>query len=249
MTWLIGGGVMGGTYQANAVNFDGTNDYLTRGSDLTGSADGKEITLSFWYKPTALGATRAVLTNTDNRVYFAVNSSGAFVFSAYNSSNDVILSAGTNTDPITAGNWHHIIVSVDLSNSSNRHVYVDDLPITTNYGVYIDDDMNFTESDWSFGAPDGGGGSGSGGIRIYGDVSDVWFDDTYIDISVEASRRKFISPSGRPVNLGDNGSTPTGSSPLITLKNPTDTWHTNVGTGGGFTENGTLTTATSSPSD
>ena len=34
-------------YAANGVNFDGSNDYLTRGADLTGNADGKKGIIYF----------------------------------------------------------------------------------------------------------------------------------------------------------------------------------------------------------
>ena len=40
---------------------------------------------------------------------------------------------------------------------------------------------------------------------------------------------------------------PTGKSPDICLTGPTEDWHTNKGTGGGFTENGALTDAASQP--
>jgi len=39
--------------QAEAVDFDGTNDYLRRTSDLTGNTDGKTFTFSFWSRISA----------------------------------------------------------------------------------------------------------------------------------------------------------------------------------------------------
>ena len=42
-------GVGGGAGElAAAIDFDGTNDYLSRSSDMTGNADSKTFTLSFW---------------------------------------------------------------------------------------------------------------------------------------------------------------------------------------------------------
>jgi hypothetical protein len=72
---------------------------------------------------------------------------------------------------------------------------------------------------------------------------------THLDLSVEANRRKFISAAGKPVSLGANGSTPTGSQPIIYLANPTATWQDNLGAGGNFTENGALADAATNPSD
>jgi len=71
----------------------------------------------------------------------------------------------------------------------------------------------------------------------------------FVDLSIEANRRKFIDAIGKPVDLGVDGSTPTGTAPLIFLSGTTIDWHTNKGSGGGFTEVGALTTATTSPSD
>lgn len=67
--------------------------------------------------------------------------------------------------------------------------------------------------------------------------------DNFIDFSNVTNRRLFIDAGGNPVNLGTDGSLPTGSAPDIFLSGDTDTWHVNKGTSGGFTENGTLTTA------
>ena len=70
---------------------------------------------------------------------------------------------------------------------------------------------------------------------------------TYLDFSVEANRRLFISAAGKPVDpavavaaLG---------TPIVRFSGPTASWHTNKGSGGGFTENGALTDASTSPSD
>ncbi len=48
MRRFFGLGGDGREYRANAVQFDGSNDYLTRGAELTGIADGKAGTLSVW---------------------------------------------------------------------------------------------------------------------------------------------------------------------------------------------------------
>ncbi len=59
----------------------------------------------------------------------------------------------------------------------------------------------------------------------------------------------FIDGDGKPVDLGASGSTPTGNQPEVFMSGSTGSWHTNKGTAGGFTENGEITTAASSPSD
>jgi hypothetical protein len=72
----------------------------------------------------------------------------------------------------------------------------------------------------------------------------------FLDLSIEANRRKFISAAGKPADdLGASGEGPTGTNPTVFLSGDTVTWHTNKGSGGGFTEVGALTDASSSPSD
>src|SRR3546814_17811034 len=81
------------------------------------------------------------------------------------------------------------------------------------------------------------------------DGADLWLDPgTYIDLSVTANRRKFVgSGAATSVDLGADGSTPTGTAPLVFLSGATADWHTNKGAGGGFTENGALTDAATDP--
>ncbi len=50
-------------------DFDGAADSLRRGSDLTGSADGKQGTVSFWYRVDGGdGTLRRLIANTTLRI-------------------------------------------------------------------------------------------------------------------------------------------------------------------------------------
>ncbi len=40
-----------GGYATWGAEFDGTNDYMTRGADLTGTVDGRKFLASFWILP------------------------------------------------------------------------------------------------------------------------------------------------------------------------------------------------------
>jgi len=93
-------------------------------------------------------------------------------------------------------------------------------------------------------------GSAAGGVsKLQGDISDLWEEHggTYTDFSDANTYAKFVK-FNKPVNLGQQGQRVTGTSPIIFLTGVTDSWHTNKGTGGGFIENGALTTAPTSPS-
>ncbi len=100
---------------------------------------------------------------------------------------------------------------------------------------------------------------GAGNINTWaGGVYDYWFHPVYMDLDVEANRRKFILPPGDSSfyvapNLGANGQNPLGFAPAIFQHMdpftgvPSD-FYTNLGTGGGFAIVDTnFTTVPSSP--
>jgi hypothetical protein len=64
-----------------------------------------------------------------------------------------------------------------------------------------------------------------------------------------ATIAKFFSAAGKPVALGADGSTPTGTAPRIFFSGDNSSFATNKGTGGSFTLTGSLTNASTSPSD
>ena len=102
--------------------------------------------------------------------------------------------------------------------------------------VNVDQNVDWTQPDWGI-----GGRAASGANKFTGDIADLIIDDTYIDLSSSSNREKFILANS-PVDPGSDASTAMGASPLIYLNSNTlSTWHTNSGTGGGFTENGALT--------
>lgn len=83
-------------------------------------------------------------------------------------------------------------------------------------------------------------------------IADMWFGatGTFVDLTVEANRRKFISAAGGAQNLGADGSTPFGGAPPVFLRsdgNPA-TFTVNNGRGGAFSViNGPLQDGQSDP--
>jgi hypothetical protein len=247
--------MMANSYHAGAVAFDGASDFLTRGAGLTGAADSKLCTGSIWFKintgaasarligsATAAGGStlrfRVTWDQTDERVTIVgINPGGTTVVSLTTSNGSVPDGSG----------WHHILWSLDMANAAKRHVYLDDAS-DLGVSIYTNDMLDFTLGDWSVGSvPDGGN-------KLNGDMADVWIAfGVYIDISVEANRRKFVTAEKKPVDLGATGALVSGSSPLLYLSRRTGEttvqWATNKGTGGGFTVAGVLSDAATSPSD
>lgn len=221
-----------------AANFNGAT-YLKRGAGLTGAADSKLLTVSLWFRFGGTGTRRQVSAST--------TAGGSTLRARMRLAGDnrwgVVLdnAAGTTigrieSSALTAGHVYHALLSMDLSNPAKQFIYINDVSDLSLTTTFTNDTVDFTLGDWSIGAnPDG--------TETYsGDMAQLWFaPGVYLDLSVEANRRKFIDADGNPVDLGAAGATPTGTSPLIFLNGDISAWATNKGTGGGFTTTGTLT--------
>jgi hypothetical protein len=174
----------GSSFSYTSVQFDGANDYLTRGANLTGISDSKVGTVSFWIKFTGGDGDFVALIYTTDVGQMAIND-------------------GTDTGA--------------LSFALNANIAYSTL------------------TDWSIGALPGGG------VKITALVSEFWFDTRYVGDLTSAPVRAKFNVGGHPVSLGADGSTPTGFQPLIYLHTAVPSWEANLGSGGGLTENGTLT--------
>lgn len=226
-------------YFANAVNFDGTNDYLTHGSGLTGAGDSKRFTMTGWLKAAADGTHMRIL-NGSNRVYISRFTSNQLRISVSSSVPVISLFVVSSDDTMQiADGWVNFLTSFDMADTGKRHLYINDssdLNVTTYNNATLDLDV----ASWGFGADASGAGN-----KVNGDMADFMFwDGVYIDFSTEANRRLFIDAGGKPVDPdAASGAVATLGTPRVRFTNPTATWHTNAGSGGGFTENGALTIA------
>lgn len=233
-----------GEYIANAVAFD-SSTYLDRDAAMTGLTDGNTFTVSFWVKRSGLSTHTIFGSEDGNDFSVAIDpDAGATpnrMQGVFRNSSGVTLLRFTSSLIFNISTWYHVLMSFDLSDTGKRHIYVNNAVDSPSYATYIDDNIQWSDSDFRVGR--------GNTANLTGDMADFWFDNSYIDLSIEAKRRKFISADGKPVRMGSAGKNPTGASPIIFNSGATDNWHINKATGGGFTENGTLTTATTTPSD
>lgn len=239
-----GGGGGGAGYAAHAVKLDGTNDYLTRGAGLTGAADSKTGLVSFWINFKGGDATLQRILYAATVDLFLVEKRTTNKFRIYGtSSSSTKLELHSSSAYTSSSGWIHFLASWDLS-TPETYLYINDANDEGGGGTAVDSTIDLTHSDWGIGA------EAAGNQLINADLADFYFEDTFLDISVLANRRKFIDSGGKPVDLGSDGSTPTGSSPLIVLNDQvTAGWESNNGTGGGMSENGALADGADSPSD
>lgn len=222
-------------YGFQGVHFDGVNDYLEKATTM-GIPDSRKWTGSFWVRRHESGLSR-VYWRTSANMYIQFNGGGdKIVFLGDNTSGTQILQVTAMTTSFNDWKWHHVLYSFDQSDSNKNQIYIDDVQQTLNYSTNIAGVFEMGGSPIAIGANAGGGSK-----RAL-DLADYWMDlGTWIDLTDESNRRKFLTANVEPVYLGSDGSVPTGSAPDIFLSGDVDTWHTNKGTGGGFTENGALT--------
>lgn len=146
------------------------------------------------------------------------------------------------------GAWNHILLSWDLS-TSTALLYINDALDTFHSATFGATSAHWSTLDsYTFGADWTNGGLLDGGL------AEVYLaPGQFLDFSVTANRRKFISATAKPVDLGADGSTPTGTKPLVYLHldngQAASNFATNRAGNGNFSITGTLTTRATSPSD
>ena len=249
---ITGGATVTAPYVGQAVTLNGTDNYYTIGSAVGGS-DTKVGTVSCWFKPAAstsnqflsLGNAYGNLGHTnESKIYWVMWDTGAgtrqFQFTS--------ATAYTSTST-----WYHILISFNLTSGSQAsHFYMndaEDISSVTNLSNGTAYWNSFTATLQTFAHY-----SGPSAI-MDAEVFDFYVNtDEYIDFSSEANRRLFIDASGKPVDLGSDGSTPTGTAPRLfqTVRDGgvAGDFATNSGTGPTLTEVGTtVALAPTSPTD
>lgn len=227
---------------ANAVTFDGTNDYLSEGDELTGQADSQIITFAFFFRRGALGGTQKVFWGGGND--FAIEFQTTNVLRIFASDvgdhEDLDFSSSAITD---TASWHSALGSFDASDTTNRkHLYIDDSS-DLNETNFVNDTFDWTKADYGVGA------TSTGGNKYTGDLALFWLDfSQYIDFSVEANRRIFITSGNLATSQYGNSTTGSFgglSQPQVFFNNVAASWQTNLGAGNqGFDLNGTLDATT-----
>jgi hypothetical protein len=239
------------TIVAVPVNFDGTNDYLTR-AGLAAGADGRKGILSFWYQINAGdGAAQNVLTlAASGSTKFALvrSSANRWAFTIRNAAGTDLITGTpfqTGTTMVAGVGWHHFIASWDLDvGVASLQLYIDKVDARSGTPTVTAGDIDYVTNQAAIGA------AFAGTSKISMDLAEFYFNIAErIDLSVAGNLLKWNNAADKPANIGADGSAPTGTQPVIYLANPLATWQDNLGTGGNFTENGALSASSTGPSD
>ena len=229
--------------EGSSTFFDGSGDHITKSSDLTGNSDGKTFTFSFWIKPTPNNTNDMRIYHTSgswkNEIKYSTSSGRLFVaFFANESSGGTVFEIQNPDRRMVEDAWNHVIFSADMTDTSKRHLYINDLAAQPSY-TFNNQTIDFTRSTHAIGDDLT---SSTGDYRGY--MAHFYFDKTYRDLSVESNRRTFIN-----ANLGSSSeATLSALNPIVYL--PMTTGYSvgeNEGTGGDFSTSGTPTIVSGGP--
>lgn len=252
-----------GEIACDAADFD-TNDMLYRAT-LTGQTNSDSFILSFWFYLDALEATDA-----DGAIFMDANSDGTSEGNAILC--DVraadaalsIIAAATGTDLalkkngiIATGAWHHVLASVDIGDGIRQVAYDGTLisswdTDTAATGSFKWGSVGSVASHyWTVGGTKFSFGELG---KMDGAMAEFYFaPGQSLDLSEATNIEKFRTSDGKPVDLGADGSIPTGTTPLIYLHLDDGESANNFGINragtGNFTVSGSLATRATSPSD
>lgn len=237
-----------GSYTANAVAFAGDGQcWLERDAGFTSAADGTQFLFSVWLDFTGRDAAQQqILIGNGSRVQIIKRTTNLIRVLVKNTANTTILQMDQNSGVVAAlvaaGGWNHIAAtSKNTAAGGFSQLYINGTSCATMTTTppYDDTSFDFTDTDWGIGADVGGATN-----YLQADVAEFyWNDAASLDLSVAANLEKLRSASGHPVSLGSDGSTPTGATPRLYLKDADVSFPTNYGSGGNMVKKGTTALA------
>ncbi len=252
----FGGRQLASAYVANnGAAFNGTDDYLT--GPVSGTfSDSVYMLFSAWVyldNPASFNTYRIASWQHNRSLRLEAywqSGIGGRVFLHLKTIGDSTLVSGTTANgSFPIDEWVHIAAWADLSAGTPEcEIYINGVDETPTWATGpVAGDIG-----WGLGSGSDTywGTNGTAGGQFWkGYIQELYLNTTErFDLGSGSNIDSFIS-GGKPVDLGSNGSTPTGSQPKVYLNDPYDTWETNYGSMGDFTDVNVLTEAPSSPSD
>jgi len=202
-----------------------------RFTGVSGVADGRVGTCSFWMNVPDVTVVQGgiLLAGGDSPelalglTYDSVNNQIILLLKGVGSSSTRMTFVSNKVVP---GQWQHVIMSWEhtfpIDSAAHMTMYIDGVQITTGGGdiidqINIDEDLNYQTGSWTQGQQALGFPQTN---PLDGCLSEFYFNtDERIDITLAANREQFRSASGDAVNIGGDGSGPTGSQPAFYAAN------------------------------
>lgn len=225
-------------YWGNKADFNGTTGYLSRASALSGVSDGKVVCGHFFITPDTVAVVNyifSIQSEQNKRFSVHITNTGVLTLSGQNAAGTTILAAtvsGLSAQAYSIGFY------IDLSNPSNRGVFINGTAAAVTWTTYTNDSLELSQARMQIGANWNGSVHSS---FLDGKLSEFYFTTDYIDFSQEANRLKFRDAFGNPVALLPQIEAGEIPNPAIYMRFDPANFGKNHGTGGDFTVNGTIT--------
>lgn len=228
-------------YVTKGVHFNGAT-YLRRSSGLSGQGTVTSFTWSVWIKLSV--ANSGIFTDLSG--YISQSKAGVSnpYFRMFADTVFDYFDSAPEAEMQSAG-WQGITCSANINGANIASIYRGDTDIlgdATNFDGY---DTIPPTTNFYF-------GTDSLGNFITGDVADfrLWMG-AFIDLTSINNRRLFVRANGKPADPSLANAVL--GTPIIsfigTVASPVSTFPVNGGSGGSFTTTGTLTAASTSPTD
>ena len=220
----------------SSTKFSGSSQYLSKSSDLTGNANGKTFTVSFWINPTDDTNTTKYIYHTSgswrNTISYGTNGTIFVSFFQSASGGGTVFEIQNPEIRLGFGGWNHVIFSADMTDTSKRHLYINDQAASATY-THTNNNIDFTRTQHAIGEDLT---ASTGNLQGY--LAHFFLDYTYRDLSVESNRRTFIDSARGSTSV----STLSALNPILYL--PMTSGYSigeNEGTGGDFSAVGSPT--------
>ena len=202
-----------------AVTFDGSTRLELAGGF---GATSKVITFAVWVKPAGTTGIQVIWSDSSGR-HVQLNDTTLHI-----QMNNPAVVLGTLTGVFIGkiGVWVHVAVSLDVTDTNKRHVFIDGVDQTGSvaWTTYTDSNMIFNLNQYM-------GRSAIDTSPLVGCVSQFYVTKDYVDLSLQSNMDKLYF--GGAIDYAANDLT--GSAPDIFLNGNETTFITNGGSGGDFT--------------
>lgn len=226
-----------------ARSFETTGKYAELSNWFTG--DSSVAIFSFWFSRNATGVTHTLFANSNDRVRLQILSTNNFIQISLKETiiGSVVYLADSNPTTIPGDNsWHHLLVSLNLTGTNQSWMYLDDVDVENIITGPNNGTIDFTRVINRIAA----NSAATPAVFFNGCLSEVYIQvGQFLDMDITANRRLFIDASGNPVDLGSDGSTPTGVQPEVYI--PGDDFADNKGTLANLAEVGSPTVCGTTP--
>jgi hypothetical protein len=229
----------------------------TTGPLVSGQADGRVCTISFWYKNNANHShDQEIIRIQNGSSQAALNvrnswarSQSLVVNTTSSGSNSLISCASANSSVQVADGWNHFMCSFENTFPLDSVAHVTGyfngvLLVHGTNGEIVNQsiqnlDIAYNARGKEIVSASNGFPSASGFLD--GQISNLYVNiQERLDLTIQANREKFYSATGGNTDLGSDGSAPTGSQPIIFA--PDGDLRVNAGYGPNLTKiSGTIT--------